>query len=753
MPPRLALVLPLLCACGPSVEVKIENEAPEAKIISHEDGDAVAADLDLRLIGTVSDAETEPSALSAAWYDSGDEICPSLAPDEDGLTSCDLSLSEGEHTLTLLVIDAEGATGTDEVRLVAGDASENTAPGCTIMEPEDGATFATGETVSFAARVSDAESSPDLLDLRWSSDLDGELDDDPADAVGEAAFSSDELSAGTHTVTLAVSDPFGATCTDTVSLTVGDVPSVTIRAPSDGGRHNQGEELYFEGLVASGLTPADELLLSWTSDLEGVLSDDPADAEGTTRFQSDALSPGEHTITLYATDTLGATGSDTTHVTINGWPSAPEIALSPEDPDTDDDLSVTLVTPSVDPEGATVDYNYVWTRDGASTAYTDAELPASATSEGETWTVTVTPSDGEVEGPSATASLSIGNAAPKVTSISLSPTEAYTDDTLTVSATTSDPDGDTVYLSYVWTVDGATVSTATTLSGASAFDKGELVKVTITPRDADGEGDAVSASTTILNSAPEAPEISLSPELADGGEDPLYCEIETGSADADADAITYTILWTVDGDDYPDDFPTAAGPETTEWADDTVPAADSDLGEAWTCVVTPNDGEEDGESASAETTAIALEHLGYDESIGSTGSAAAGYLLGWAVTVPSDTTLYGMGAVLGSSGASMRMALYTNSSSTPGTLVAYTDTATTTSGANEIDLTSPVELSAGTYWIMANYGALTTLYYGSTSTVTLRYRTYDVSSTPPSSFGSSSSYTGKPPAYYLIVGD
>jgi hypothetical protein len=82
--------------------------------------------------------------------------------------------------------------------------------------------------------------------------------------------------------------------------------------------------------------------------------------------------------------------------------------------------------------------------------------------------------------------------------------------------------------------------------------------------------------------------------LEDAGDGPdLICSIDTESTDADGDDITYTIEWDVDGVAYTD-------ATTTYYTGDTVPYGDYSSGETWTCTVTPNDGYEDGDSASAE---------------------------------------------------------------------------------------------------------------------------------------------------------
>ena len=132
--------------------------------------------------------------------------------------------------------------------------------------------------------------------------------------------------------------------------------------------------------------------------------------------------------------------------------------------------------------------------------------------------------------------------------MTLSPAAVRTDDTVTATATTSDADGDDVTVSYVWKIDGVVVDgeTSSTLDGSAHFDKGQTITVVATPSDGSAEGDsATSDGVTVLNSAPKAPSVDISPDEPESS-DNLVCSVSTESTDADGDAVSYTITWTVD---------------------------------------------------------------------------------------------------------------------------------------------------------------------------------------------------------------
>lgn len=94
-------------------------------------------------------------------------------------------------------------------------------------------------------------------------------------------------------------------------------------------------------------------------------------------------------------------------------PTAPVIALSPDYPDDADALTCSLLTPSVDPEGASVGYDGSWLVDGAPSGNTfttfPATLPGSATDEGEEWTCQVVASDGAQTSVPVSLSVHVGS--------------------------------------------------------------------------------------------------------------------------------------------------------------------------------------------------------------------------------------------------------------------------------------------------------------------------------------------------------
>jgi len=97
----------------------------------------------------------------------------------------------------------------------------------------------------------------------------------------------------------------------------------------------------------------------------------------------------------------------------NTPPTAPGVEIDPESPRLDDDLICRVATPSTDADLDGISYTIEWDVDGA--AYTSARtttlsgdtVPSSATDDGQEWTCTVTPFDGEEAGPPGSATVEV----------------------------------------------------------------------------------------------------------------------------------------------------------------------------------------------------------------------------------------------------------------------------------------------------------------------------------------------------------
>ncbi len=265
----------------------------------------------------------------------------------------------------------------------------------------------------------------------------------------------------------------------------------------------------------------------------------------------------------------------------NTAPSISSVSISPSTAQAADTLTCSYSGYS-DPDGNSDQSTFAWTVNG-STVGNSATLSGAFIGHDEV-TCTVTPSDGSDDGTALSASITIDNTAPVVSSVTISPSSATTSDALSCShGGYSDADGDADVSTYAWSINGVTVSTDTTLS--SGYVGGDTVTCTVTPDDGEDTGTAVSDSLTIDNTPPAITSVAISPSSASEG-DTLTCSY-SGFSDADGDSDQSTYSWTVNGTEV----------ETSDTLSGSFVGGDTVA-----CTVTPHDGEDAGTALSDSLT-------------------------------------------------------------------------------------------------------------------------------------------------------
>lgn len=186
----------------------------------------------------------------------------------------------------------------------------------------------------------------------------------------------------------------------------------------------------------------------------------------------------------------------------NGAPSSATIAVGPAWPADGDTLTCSIVGASVDPDGDVVTYRFAWSVDGTDVGITDDTVAASLTSEGQQWTCIVTPTDGELDGPSTTAVATVGPAAgaPSAPLVRISPAAPTDDRDLECSVETEsvDPDGDLVAYRFAWSVDGVDAGLGGSTVDHERTEPGQTWTCTVTATDGTYESAGASDSVVIL---------------------------------------------------------------------------------------------------------------------------------------------------------------------------------------------------------------------------------------------------------------
>ncbi len=187
----------------------------------------------------------------------------------------------------------------------------------------------------------------------------------------------------------------------------------------------------------------------------------------------------------------------------NAAPSGAAIAIEPATPGDGDDLSCTIVTEATDPNGDALTYRFGWARNGADAGVDSATVGAALTSGGDTWTCTVTPNDGALDGAPTSVSVTIaqGNRAPSAPGVSITPASPTDEDVLTcvIDTESVDPDGDTVTYAYAWSVDGVDAGVSAASVNAALTEVGQAWTCVVTASDGEYESSSGSASVEVGN--------------------------------------------------------------------------------------------------------------------------------------------------------------------------------------------------------------------------------------------------------------
>jgi subtilisin len=111
------------------------------------------------------------------------------------------------------LLDVSNTSLFSPILILGGGGSTDNPPSVTIDGPLDGASFDSGESISFAGTASDSEDGDLTGGLVWTSDLDGQ--------IGTGGSFAAVLSDGSHEVTAAVTDSGGNTTSESINITVG----------------------------------------------------------------------------------------------------------------------------------------------------------------------------------------------------------------------------------------------------------------------------------------------------------------------------------------------------------------------------------------------------------------------------------------------------------------------------------------------------------------------------------------------------
>ena len=462
------------------------------------------------------------------------------------------------------------------------------APDLFIDQPVDGDVFGEGQVVTVMGRVDDPDNTLEYQTFSLASDASGDLPFDVT-IVGENAFTAQvELPVGAHALTFTVEDSWGNTDEVVVSVEQLDNQPPTAPAVQIIPQEPVSGQALFLGFSEESVDPEGNDVsysIVWARNGEDL----PEYEDASSIPEGLAVIGDEWSVRVRATDGLLWSDESTHAVTVDGSGPAITVEIAPDPATAHDTLVCTWE--AHDPDGEeVVSESARWYIDAVDAG--DGADPLSGVfAIGDTVACEVTAESSQPN--SANAQVVIENAVPVVETVTLGGAPANESSTLTCEATGSDLDGDALNFIYTWYVDSVATTLGSTLDG-SDFDKDDEVWCTAQADDGTDTSEPVeSEHTTIENSPPSPPTVTLTPEQAIVGQE-LTCAA-TGALDPDpGDTLTVTYAWSVDG-------ALDSGATT-----DVFATAGLDGGDTVTCEIEVDDG---SASASADASVILGERL------------------------------------------------------------------------------------------------------------------------------------------------
>ncbi|MCB9689515.1 MAG: hypothetical protein H6735_31045 [Alphaproteobacteria bacterium] len=180
------------------------------------------------LTGVATDNEDDEPDLEVTWTSDADGALNGATtnPDARGAFASEALLSRGRHVLTATVVDTSGKSASTSVTIDVG--GPNTPPTCEITFPSDGGELAEFHEVVFAGLADDVNVPPTELVVTFEDDVAGVLGMTNPTIDGDVLFPYTGLALGPHTITMTAVDDAGASCSDTVSVTVVEPPSAPV---------------------------------------------------------------------------------------------------------------------------------------------------------------------------------------------------------------------------------------------------------------------------------------------------------------------------------------------------------------------------------------------------------------------------------------------------------------------------------------------------------------------------------------------
>jgi PKD repeat protein len=476
-----------------TLQVTVGNVAP---VVAAGDDQSVDEGDIVSFTGSFTD-EGSSDTHTIAWdFGDGSTTTGTLVPDH-------VYTDNGVYTVTLTITDDDGGDSSDTLQITVG----NVAPVVAVSEDQ---TNNEGATVAFSGSFTDVGSS-DTHTIAWDF---GDGSTDTGTLTPEHIYTDN----GVYTVTLTVTDDDGASASNTLQVTVGNIaPAV---AAGDDQSVNEGDTVSFTGSFTDAGS-ADTHTIAWDfgdgSTTTGTLTPD--------HIYNDN---GVYTVTLTVTDDDGGQTSDTLQATVGNL--APAVAAG-DDQSVDEGVTVSFAgsfTDAASSDTHTIAWDY---GDGGTT--TGSLTPDHVYTDNGVYTVTLTITDDDGGESSDTLQITVGNVAPVVSAGD----HQSVDEGDTVSFAGSFTDAGAVDTHTIYWDFGDGSTTTGTLTPDHIYSDNGVYTVTLTVADNDGGQTSDTLQVTVANVAPV---IAVSEDQTNNEGDTITFSgsfTDVGSSD------THTIAW------------------------------------------------------------------------------------------------------------------------------------------------------------------------------------------------------------------
>ena len=555
-----------------SVTVTLDNTAPEISSVSISP-ETVLIDSLLQCSFEASDADGEELTVSYSWTQNGTEVGTgaSLQLDADNFSDDD------EITCTVTVEDGFGGSATESAVVFVG----NTAPsiGSVTLNPETA--ISTDDITCVVADVVDLEGDEVSISYEWT--IDGEVQTETSNMLaGPFAVNSEIICTATPNDTKV--DGASASASLVIENTTPVVDAVVI-SPNINVEANT--LLTCAGTVSD--IDNETLTTSYAWTFNGTVMG----TDATWQLDAATVSPDDVlTCTVTVEDIHGASDMASAAITVvNTAPVVDTAAMVSGDTGVG---SILMCEASFsDLNDGTLTPSYEWTVNGSSVgtgmSYT---IDANSVITGNYVVCTATAVDSDGASVSSSDAITVTNSAPFLSGVSISPNPILsTSDVMCSVANYGDADGDTVNITYNWTVDG-TMQSEHGAALMGPFSVGSNIACEAVPNDGIVDGSSEAVIAMVSNSLPmvDSVELDSDPVLTDG----VVTATDTLS-DIDVEqTVTATYEWFVNGT------------SVQSGSMNTLDGSFFSKGDEVYVTVTPNDGMDDG--AAVTSAAITIDN-------------------------------------------------------------------------------------------------------------------------------------------------